>query len=252
MRDENLNDCIEGMKWFDKFFILNLYEIINSKVTGEDEMRNKFWLLLGIKDAFLFLTVILFYASTFQSCASEKSVQSTEYLSYEYNGEKYRIRSILSGDNELSFNELVGKKFVAKDYDQDGFIDEITLGEINIREAQEIYEYTLTMLTLQNKLNKVSPKIKVYQYANTKYNYEIKSFHSGSAEPFNQFKIIMNGRKLNPEIVVSIDKGADGILDEVVTGTMSLEEIQTLYAEVIQEGLKKNELTEIDNIIIVK
>lgn len=200
----------------------------------------------------MLLAGTLFYIFMFNNCANRKPTLSAAFYSFEYDGENYRIRSISSTNNALSFNELIGKKFVAADFDQDGFIDEITLGKISLSEAQKIYDYTLTMLTRQNKLREVSTKINVYQYGNSEYNYEIKSFRPADAEPFNQFRIIKNGRILNPPIIMGIDQKADGSLDAIVKGTISLEKIQTLYSNLIKKGLKNNKSIEIDNMILVK
>lgn len=207
-----------------------------------------FWL----KEVFILLVGILFCIFIFYSCANRQPAIGVAFYNFEYKGENYRIRSISSTNNALSFNELISKEFVAKDYDQDGFIDEITLGKINLPKAQQIYEYTLAMLTSQNKLREVSPKINAYHYANADYNYEIKSFHRSDAEPFNQFKIIKNGRILNPPVIMGIDQKADGILDEIIKGTISLGEMQNLYSETIRRGLEKKELIQIDHRIIVK
>lgn len=195
---------------------------------------------------------ILFCILMFYSCANRKPALGATFYRFEYNGENYRIRSVASRNNALSFNELISKKFVAKDYDQDGLIDEITLGKIDLSEAQKIYEYSLTMLTTQNKLHEVNPKINVYQHADSEYHYEIKSFRPSNAEPFNQFKIFKNGRILNPQITICIDHKADGTLDEIVKGTLSIEKSQTLYSDVIKKGLERNELIEIEHMILVK
>jgi hypothetical protein len=215
-------------------------------------MRINFRINSLLKRTFSISTVILFYILMFHSCASKKDVQSSEYLTYEYKGEQYRIRSIHSSDKESTFNELVGRKFLAKDFDQDGYIDEISLGDISSREAQEIYEYLLTMLNSQSKLRQVVATTNVYQYEDSNYKYEVKSFHPGGAEPFNQLKIYENGYNLNPPVTLGIDQNADGTIDEIVKGNMLLEQFQTLYSKVIKIGLENNELNQVDNMILVK
>ena len=108
---------------------------------------------------------------------------------------------------------------------------------------------------LQNRRRRTSHELQVKSFlhsANSEYNYEVKSFRPGNAEPFNQFKIILNDRKLNPEIILSIDLKADGILDGIIKGSMTLEEIQALYSVVLKEGLKNSGLIEIGSVILVK
>jgi len=215
-------------------------------------MRNNFQTLSWIKRAYSFITVILFYAFLFQGCASEKHVQSTEYSTYEYKGQQYRIRSVYSSDKDSTFNELVGRKFLAKDYDQDGYIDEITLGDISKKEAQEIYDYTLMMLDSDSKLRQVVATSNVYQYEDSNYKYEIKSFQPEGAEPFNQIKIFEDGHNLNPPVTVGVDQNADGIVDEIIKGNIPLEKFQKLYSAVTKYGLEENELIKVDNMILVQ
>ncbi len=207
--------------------------------------------ILLLKKSCMLLAVILIYNCMFYSCAGRKPNLRVAVYSFEYNEENYRIRSVSSKNDSLFFNELIADKFTAKDYDQDGFIDEIILGKVNMSEAQKIYEYALTTLTMQNKLREVSYKLNAYKHSNSEYNYEIKSFRPSKAEPFNEFIIISNRQILNPYIIICIDQKADGILDRIVKGTISLEKIQTLYSDVIKKGLKSNELIEIDNMILV-
>ena len=214
-------------------------------------MRNNFHVLAWIKGAFG-IAVILLYVFMFHSCASKKTVQSTEYLTYEYNGQQYRIRSIYSTDKDSTFNEIVGRKFLAKDFDQDGYIDEITLGDISKKEAQEIYDYTLMMLDSESKLRQVVAASNVYQYEDSNYKYEIKSFQLSGAEPFNQIKIFEDGHNLNPPVTLGVDQNADGIVDEIIKGTIPSEQFQKLYSEVIKKGLEENELIKVDKMILVK
>lgn len=195
---------------------------------------------------FLFCVIILTY------CANRKPTIRATYYNFDYDGEKYHIRSLASTDKALSRNEVIGKNFVAIDYDQDRFIDEIGLGEVSLANAQIIYEHALAALTMENKLQVVSPKISRYQYANSEYSYEIKSFYSDNTEPFNEFKMINNRQIVSAKITVGIDRKADGTLNEIVDDTMSLEKLQTLYAEIIQVGLKNNELIQVDSRILVK
>lgn len=164
------------------------------------------------------LVVFLICYCIFYSCTAKKSDLRAAFYSFEHSDKKYRIRSVLSKDNSLFFNELIGSDFLAKDYDQDGYIDKVTMGDISLSEAQKIYEYALTTLLIQNKLDKVSSKAKVYQFVNSEYSYEIKSFRPDHANPWNEFKIIDNNRIIEPHIAIGIDQNADGKLDEIVQG----------------------------------
>lgn len=197
------------------------------------------------------LVVFLICYCIFYSCAAKKPGLRAAFYSFEHSQKKYRIRSVSSKDNSLFFNELIGNDFLAKDYDQDGYLDRVIMGNISLPEAQEIYESALTTLMIQNKLNRVGSKAKAYQFVNSEYSYEIKSFRSDNADPWNVFKIIDNNRIMKPHIVISIDQNADGKLDMIVHGIMSLEKVQIYYSDVIKKGLKNNKLVETDNMIFV-
>jgi len=57
---------------------------------------------------------------------------------------------------------------------------------------------------------------------------------------------------VNPEAAVAIDHDADGILDEISKGTLSIQQAQIQYDNLINIGLQKNRLVKVDNTILVK
>ena len=204
-----------------------------------------------MKNGFVIAAIISTFIFTFFSCC-EKPVQGSTFFNFEYEGQSYRIRTVYSENNGFSYNELIGKKFVANDYDQDGIIDKITYGDKEVTEAQKVYEYVLSILAERNKLRPVKPIYHSYQLTNTNYDYEIKTFQPKNAESFNQFKVIEKEVKTSAGFIMGIDQKADGTIDTVVTGAMSLENIQTLYTDVIMKGLQMKQLYKDGDMIIVK
>jgi len=184
-------------------------------------------------------------------CA-EKEIQGSAFYHFDYQGEDYRIRTVVTTDDGKVYNELIGNKFVAVDYDQDGILDEITLGTINTNDAQNIYGFALDMLTTQNKVATIKPKLNSYRILMEGYTCEMKTFHKDNSEPFNQFKVVEKDANETNDFIIGIDYNADGILDTVALGNMSLEQIQALHSEVIDQGLKDNVLLKVDSKIIVK
>ena len=204
-----------------------------------------------MKNGFVIAAIISTFIFTFFSCC-EKPVQGSTFFNFEYEGQSYRIRTVYSENNGFSYNELIGKKFAANDYDQDGIIDKITYGDKEVTEAQKVYEYVLSILAERDKLLPVKPIYHSYQLTNTNYDYEIKTFRPKNAESFNQFKVIEKEVKTPAGFIIGIDQKADGTIDTVVTGTMPLKNIQTLYTDVIQKGLQMNKLSKTGDMIIVK
>ena len=213
-------------------------------------MRNAIWLNNGTAKLIVLFGFLLLFST--RCAGTREPSESASIYNFEFQGENYRIRSLSAVNSVHSCNELIGKKFVAKDYDKDGIIDEIVLGESTFPEAQSIYQYALTQLNAQHKLRQINPEINVFQLENSKYNYEIKSFRQVNSGPFNEFRVYNSTKISETNISISIDRKADGNLDEVVTGALSLKDLQQLYTKALDEGLKKNQIIETDNEFIVK
>jgi hypothetical protein len=197
------------------------------------------------------LTGFVFFMLLFYGCYTAKSQFYVSQYIFNYEGEKYRIRTIHSGDHKISYNELIGKNFVAADFDQDRIIDQVTMGETDLSKVQQIYEYSLTMLTKENKLQETTPDIQRYYQQNTLADYEIKSFRPLNSDPFNEFKII-DKQSTVPNISIYTDLQADGTLDDTMKGTNLTPEIQAKYEDVLATGLQNNKLVKINHAILVK
>ncbi|MBC7188311.1 MAG: hypothetical protein H5U38_14900 [Calditrichaeota bacterium] len=197
--------------------------------------------------AIALLATVLFY-----SCAGKEPSPTVAFCSFDYKGEHYRIRSVQAPGKDLSFNELISRRFVAVDYGQDGFIDEVTLGEATMAQAQELYEVALETLASEGKLRVVGPRGKSYADEDAKYHYEIRTLCPGARECFNQFRIVRDRRAPNPEVTVAIDRQADGTIDVVVKGTLALEQVQSLYAQMLKRGTDKGRLVVLEQRIMVK
>ena len=186
------------------------------------------------------------------SCASTRPTVTAAQYRFTLDAEVYRIRSITSSDNSLSYNELLGDKFLAIDLDQDRIIDRITIGNIELADAQTIYDYGLLLLSQENKLQERSPENHKYVYDDPNFYIEIKTFRPAGASPFNEFKITNKQPVIEPLMVVALDGNADGTLDKILKGTETLEKLQVKYAEAIAAGLQKNGLIKVNSTILVK
>jgi len=188
----------------------------------------------------------------FYDCATTVPPPSVAQYQFTFNNEMYRIRSIFTVENNERYNELIGKTFLAIDFDQDRIIDRISVGTASLAEAQKVYDYGLDMLTKENRLKEVNPANHKYTEEYPEYFLEIKSFYPASTKPFNQFKIISKKQLVNPETIVAIDYDADGTLEEVLKGTTTLAKLQIQYSNLINSGLQKNGLIKVNNTIQVK
>lgn len=195
----------------------------------------------------IFLSIFLFYG-----CAPQKPQLRVSQYRFTFEDDSYRIRSISSTDKSQSYNEIIGEKFVAADYDQDGIIDCILLGEVDLNEAQKIYEYGLNEVTKEKKLQVRNPSINRYVHDTNDFQLEIRTFRPTNAQPFNEFKITDTRPLVRPEIIILVDQNADGTLDEVLKGKVSMGQVQSRYAEAIAAGLQKGELIKVNGTILVK
>ena len=115
-----------------------------------------------LKKVILSLVLGLFIFSVFAGCARRGLEPRAAFYSFSYDGEKYRIRSVSSLEDEQGFNELISREFVVRDLDKDGVLDKVTLGEINLSDAQKIYEFAIDELAQQARLRHIDQQTKAY------------------------------------------------------------------------------------------
>lgn len=187
------------------------------------------------------------------ACAQpELRIQASQYR-FKLNDETYRLRSITSEGESKFYNELIGAKFLAVDFDQDRILDCILLGDADLDEAQAVYEHGLNELSKENKLQFRMPTVKRYLQESEDFRLEIMSFRRTNGQPpFNEFKLTGKRQMVSPQINVFVDRNADGMLDEVLKGVMELQSAQTQYAEMIETGLRRQALIRTDGMVLVK
>ncbi len=197
-------------------------------------------------------TGLLFIVAALIGCAQQQPKLTVSQYRYTMNDESFRIRSIQSSEKSHSYNEVIGDKFLAVDYDQDGVLEAVLLGEVSLAEAQKVYDYGLNSLFQANKLQVRPPDFTRYVEERGNLQFEIRSFRPTHAPPFNQFRIT-NTRTLIPaEVLVFVDQDADGVLDGVLKGDVSLEKFQSEYQEMIQNGLRRGALIKANGMVLVK
>ncbi len=188
----------------------------------------------------------------FNGCTGSRPPVSASSYQFSFKNQDYQIRSIASVDVRESCNELKANNLLAIDFDQDGIIDRVVLGNLTLSEAQQIYDYGLDKVAKENKIQERVPVLNYYVHENADYDYEIRSFQPINSQPFNQFKVIDKRPMIPSQLVIIVDQNADGNLDEVLVGITTPEQYQAKYAEILKEGIQKNKLVKTDNMILVK
>lgn len=196
-----------------------------------------------------FVSIVLLFGIT--ACvSSELKVSEFEF---NYNNKNYIIRSAYCPNNPESCNQLMGDNFIAVDMNQDRIIDDILKGDITLLEAQEIYDYSLDILSKQGKINEINRESKKYLIEVDDYNLEMISFFPRSKSPFNELKVFEQRNELfKSSEYFFVDHNADGNLDLLLKGTMSIEKAQEYYSKLVQMGLENNKLIKLNDFIVVK
>ncbi|MCD6115796.1 hypothetical protein J7K93_02170 [bacterium] len=195
----------------------------------------------------IFPAIAIFYG-----CAGTRQSENTvSSFSFKYKGEQYRILSGSIESAKENFNQLLGKGLIAVDLLQDGVLDQIKLGNITQAQAQNIYDYGIELARESNKLKQKPPSGDRFLEETFDSYYEIVTLKLNKGQVYNQFKISKKYCRY-PELIVSIDRNADGSLDEILKGSVNLKKLQADYSSILQTGLKKGRLIRYNNMIIVK
>ncbi len=199
-----------------------------------------------------FSTVFILLVSF--SCSSSNQGLKVSGFRFTFEGNDYYIRSIYCPNSPQSCNHLMGRDFEAVDINQDRMIDKIVKGDVTIHETQRIYSYALDLLEKENKLSAVNKGTEKDQYTIKKSNilFEITSFQPELGDPFNQFKVVQKRAGIEHDISLFNDIKADGSLDEILLGSFSIVEAQKQYQETIEEGIRDNRISRVDELIRVK
>jgi len=187
-------------------------------------------------------------------CASVRHQPTTNVFSFEYENSTYEIIGITSEEGE-SVNFLVQSKndsniFRVIDYDQDGILDRVITGSIDLEEANKIYQEGIRQAVEQDRFRELEI-YREYLITHEEYRLVIQSFSEGKDGYQNRFFIY------EPDwIVVGIfwDDEADGTLSRIERGEMNLEYAQQLYDLILERAAEENRIDERfeDQFIITK
>lgn len=175
-------------------------------------------------------------------CASQRPATRVSQYIFEKDGQSVRIRSINAENPRDSYNEIITNEFVARDVDQNGVVDRIVLGEVTLAEAQKVYDAGIHSLRIQNRVHERAPANGQFKVEGDKYKFYLKTFPPNGIDQFNEFTVIDLRQQFFPVVSVAFDEGADGTLDQVLKGPISLSEAQAHYDKVVKEGLERGRL----------
>lgn len=231
----------------DKLFSLSNFEALLFLVHYNISIQSSGFLLKSLP-----LILLLLASQLFIGCGSTKQIHEKNLFSFMLNGENYEIISMNTESGEGG-NLLILRKenridFSAQDLNQDGLIDTILKGDVELEEANAIYWEGIRIA--RNKgLYKEKEGLRTFEWKSPAVSFVLQSYiptNNSDEIFFNRFSLyLMN------EDVISIDRNADGILDEVEKGSVKLDSLQTFYTEALEIGIRAQRIIQSDGRFIV-
>jgi hypothetical protein len=171
-------------------------------------------------------------------CGSSK--QQALHYSFEFvdGGNDYEIISVVEssdrGYNFLTRRENGRVVLSAKDEDQNGTIDSIVLGDLDLITANSIYRKGIETARARNRYRELHAT-RSFACIISGQNYVVNSLAADDEGSFYNTFVFSDGYGGE---VVAVDKDADGKLDTIRKGVADLTASSELYAAALQEGLR--------------
>lgn len=183
------------------------------------------------------LTLLVAVGLTHCASGIEVSNDYSGILKFYSDGNEYTLLTYLS-ENETGYNVLLRKEndmVILKSIDkqQDGKLDEILEGDISLVDANKIYSEALAIADEKGMLTKKHFK-RFYNFSDKTYDYEIRTYLLFSGDNYNLFAA---RKKRSSDIIIIIDDKADGMLDSFQQGSGDIVKFQSLYEEVLRQGM---------------
>ena len=176
------------------------------------------------------------------NCRTPRPTIEIGRYTFDYNNLTYRIESVtpsnMEGYNILSRFENEHIVFKAIDKEQNGTINEVLIGNLDLKEANTIYQFGIKV---GERLGYIKKKTFAREYRTyDKLNdYLLATYLLAVGDVYNKLRI--SSRQLITGETVVIDLNADGKLDKVEKGDMGLNFYQKLYDKVLDPRHQRNE-----------
>ena len=92
------------------------------------------------------------------------------------------------------------------------------------------------------------PFQRFYKFSDKIYDYEIRTYLLVLDENYNLFAA---RKKTSNEVIIIMDKKADGLLDNFQQGSGDIIKFQALYEDVLQQGIVNHRVINADEIYLV-
>lgn len=171
---------------------------------------------------------------------------------FEMEGVAYQILSTVGPDG-AGANYLVcrsGGRTVlrALDGDQDGVLEAVLTGTLTLEEANRIYAFGISTAQSGGRVNRLEAP-RLFTLEDRGQRREIRSVVDGPGAPYNTFSIIDSD---GTHRAVATDEGADGTIDRLVEGDLSLPSVQAAYRSMLDQGLLLGRIVREGNALVVQ
>ncbi|MCG8373151.1 MAG: hypothetical protein MI700_06440 [Balneolales bacterium] len=174
---------------------------------------------------------------TLVGCSASKNIAQRNVFTFQISDTTYQITSLNSPTGE-GFNilEQAESNLTARDINQDGELDLVLKGNKSLLEANEIYQ---TGIKIAQETGNIKERYSTrkFEWENESYKYALSTYVFSQGKSSNVF--VIGDKSLLVEYLFT-DIDADGTLDSIEKGTISLEEAQNHYLIVLEQGIKEN------------
>ncbi|GAB5408265.1 MAG: hypothetical protein BalsKO_06300 [Balneolaceae bacterium] len=185
----------------------------------------------------------IFIFCLISACTSNKDIAQKNTFSFTSNGNQYQIVCVNTnsgeGTNYLAEIDAKGRQLsLARDLDQDGSIDLILKGEFSIDEADKVYDFGINEAKkMGNYTERVS--LRTFEYLENQILFTVKTYLTDKNHASNLFLIFDNTKSVES---IFLDTNADGILDSIEKGSLSLKVANEYYISTLNMGLKQKKI----------
>lgn len=186
------------------------------------------------------------------SCSSTHNLPVKSTFHFDYNQENYQIISINAPDGE-------GRNALAKikndsttlkclDMDQDGILEVIQYGELDLNEANMIYSIGIQKAMEAGKFTNREGSRK-FEFTENDTLFTVETIVHYVDQVYNKFTIVDHR---NDTITTFLDHNADGELDSGEAESANLQRAQNLYTRILQRGMSDAQILLSEKKYIVK
>ncbi len=184
-------------------------------------------------------------------CKKTQPIIQLGGYSFEFEGRNYHIESVtpnyVEGYNIITRREGEILLFRAIDKEQDGVLDELTIGNMSLEQAQKIYQTGILEGERRGYIKKRT-FAREYRTSIGGDRFILATYILALGDVYNKLFYYEVMRGVEVEI---LDQQADGIIDHVERGNKDLGVYQTIYREIIDRGLRYGQVQFINGQYIV-